>query len=107
MPKTFIQKIENCITSVFCFDCGIIKANVDKDKFDELLTNLHSTNNLKDIKASVMFQILVDSTGKGCVLSHTNNSEIPMSYISTMTFDNNDILYLAIRQRLVNVVKKK
>ena len=63
------------MTDQFCLDCGDIKANVDKDKFKKLITNLNSTNNLKGIKGRVMFQILVDSTGKGCVLSHTDVSD--------------------------------
>ena len=37
---------------------------------------------------------------------HPDNSEIPTSYISTMTFDNNGILYLATRQGLVKVERK-
>jgi Two component regulator propeller len=69
------KKLDNCITSVFCLDCGDIKANVDKEKFDKLITNLNSTNNLKGIKGRVIFQVLVDSTGKGCVLSHTDVSD--------------------------------
>lgn len=69
------KKIDNCITSVFCLDCGDVKTNVDKDKFKQLLTDLNSTNNLSGIKGKVKFQILVDSTGKGCVLSHTDVSD--------------------------------
>jgi len=37
---------------------------------------------------------------------HSDNSEMPTSYISTMTFDNNGILYLATRQGLVKVERK-
>jgi Two component regulator propeller len=69
------KKLNNCITSVFCLDCGDFKANVDKEKLGKLITNLNSTNNLKGIKGRVMFQVLVDSTGKGCVLSHTDVSD--------------------------------
>ena len=69
------KKLDNCVTDQFCLDCGDIKVNVDKDKFEKLITNLDSTNNLKGIKGKVMFQILVDSTGKGCVLSHTDVSD--------------------------------
>ncbi len=69
------KKLNNCVTDRFCLDCGDIKANVDKGKFEKLLTNLNSTNNLKAINGKVMFQILVDSIGKGCVLSHTDVSE--------------------------------
>lgn len=69
------KKLDNCITTRFCLDCGDIKANVDKAKFEQLVLNLNSTNNLTGIKGKVKFQILVDSTGKGCVLSHTDVSD--------------------------------
>jgi len=71
----FPKKLDNCSTSRFCLDCGDEKANVDKDKFDLLLGNLNSTNNVKGVKGKIMFQILVDSTGKGCVLSHSDVSD--------------------------------
>jgi len=38
---------------------------------------------------------------------HNKNSEIPTSYISDMAFDNNGTLYLATRQGLVKVERKK
>ena len=69
------KKLDNCVTDQFCLDCGDIKANVDKDKLEKLITSLNSTNNLKGINGKVMFQILVDSTGKGCILSHTDVSD--------------------------------
>lgn len=69
------KKLDNCVTDQFCLDCGDIKVNVDKDKFEKLITNLNATNNLKGIKGIVMFQILVDSIGKGCVLSHSDVSD--------------------------------
>jgi ligand-binding sensor domain-containing protein len=34
---------------------------------------------------------------------HPDNSEIPTSYISAMTFDKSGILYLATRQGLVKI----
>lgn len=37
---------------------------------------------------------------------HNDNSAIPTSYISTMTFDNNGNLYLATRQGLVKIERK-
>lgn len=69
------KKLNNCITTVFCLDCGDIKANVDKEKFEKLIADLNSTNNLVGIKGKVSFQILVDSIAKGCVLSHTDVSD--------------------------------
>lgn len=71
----FPKKIDNCITTSFCLDCGDNKANVEKEKFDKLIDNLIRANNLNGIKGRVLFQVLVDSTGKGCVLSHTDVSD--------------------------------
>ncbi|MBB3055522.1 ligand-binding sensor domain-containing protein [Mucilaginibacter gotjawali] len=38
---------------------------------------------------------------------HNENSQMPTSYISDMAFDNNGILYLATRQGLVKVERRK
>jgi hypothetical protein len=74
------QKLNNCITDNFCLDCGDVKTNVDAVKFNVLIKDLNSSNNLTGIKGKVLFQILVDSTGKGCVLSHT---DVSVNSIST------------------------
>jgi ligand-binding sensor domain-containing protein len=71
----FPKKMDNCITNQFCLDCGDSKANVDKQKITALVESLAASTNLKGVKGKVMFQILVDSSGKGCVLSHTDVSD--------------------------------
>jgi hypothetical protein len=71
----FPVKLSNCEASRFCLDCGEIKATVDAIKLDELTTQLTSKLNLRGISGIVKFQILIDSTGKGCVLSHTDLSK--------------------------------
>ncbi len=38
---------------------------------------------------------------------HSENSDLPTSYISSMTFDNSGNLYLATRQGLVKVERKQ
>lgn len=38
---------------------------------------------------------------------HNENSDIPTSYISTMEFDSNGVLYLATRQGLVRIERIK
>ena len=40
-------------------------------------------------------------------IAHNKNSQIPTSYISTMTFDAQGNLYLATRQGLVKLEKNK
>jgi len=84
------KKLDNCITTQFCLDCGDIKANVNKEKLEKLIANLVSTNNLKGIKGRVLFQILVDSTGKGCVLSHTDVSDNIISRNIVLALNNFD-----------------
>jgi hypothetical protein len=69
------KKLDNCVTDKFCLDCGDIKVNVDSNKLNILADNLNNSNNLAGIKGRVMFQILVDANGKGCVLSHTDVSD--------------------------------
>lgn len=86
----FPLKLDNCITEQFCLDCGETKANVDIQKLNSLVENITATSNLKGIKGKVMFQILVDSTGKGCVLSHTDVSNHIISKTITTALNNFD-----------------
>ncbi|HEX7906386.1 MAG TPA: two-component regulator propeller domain-containing protein [Chitinophagaceae bacterium] len=72
--NVFPQKVEGCNPDQFCLDCGDPKANYDADVFKTLSDKLNSTYNFKGGKGKVGFQILVDSLGKGCVLSHTDAS---------------------------------
>jgi ligand-binding sensor domain-containing protein len=70
----FQTKLENCNTEKFCLDCGDEKASYKSDKFEKLLERLNKSLNLKGIKGLLKLQVLVDSKGKGCVLSHTDKS---------------------------------
>lgn len=85
-PKT----LDNCVTDQFCLDCGDIKATVDNQKLASLVETLTRANNLKGIKGKVMFQILVDSSGKGCVLSHTDVSDHILSRNITAALNSFD-----------------
>ncbi|AXG73676.1 hypothetical protein DVK85_05295 [Flavobacterium arcticum] len=75
----FPVKLENCNTEYFCLDCGDIKASYDEAKFEKMLKRLNKSLDLKDAKGGVMFQILIDTKGRGCTLSHTDMGK---SYIS-------------------------
>lgn len=68
----FPQKIEGCNKTQFCLDCGEPKATFDTDGFKVISDNLNSKYNFKGGKGKSSFQVLVDSEGKGCVLSHTD-----------------------------------
>lgn len=66
--------VGKCNTKSFCLDCGDTKAGADATKLNQFVAYISETNNLNNIKGRVSFQVLIDSTGKGCVLSHTDKS---------------------------------
>lgn len=75
----FPVKLNNCKTEKFCLDCGNTKAGYNEEEFLKLQKKLQESLNLKGIKGAVKFQLLVDSKGKACVLSHTDQSNNPIS----------------------------
>lgn len=75
----FPVKLDNCNTSQFCLDCGDIKAGYIEKDFKKLEARLNKSLNLNGITGSVKFQVLVDLNGKGCVLSHTDQSNNPIT----------------------------
>ena len=75
----FPVKLENCKTERFCLDCGDTKAGYNEQEFFKIQDKLNNELNLKGIKGAVKFQVLVDSKGRACVLSHTDQSNNPIS----------------------------
>ena len=75
----FPVKLDNCSTDKFCLDCGDSKAGYDEQEFLKLQNNLNKELNLQGIKGAVKFQVLVDSKGRACVLSHTDKSNNPIT----------------------------
>jgi hypothetical protein len=75
----FPVKLDNCKTEKFCLDCGDTKAGYNADKFSELQDKLNSELNLQGIKGAVNFQVLVNSKGRACVLSHSDQSNSPIT----------------------------
>lgn len=71
----FPVKLENCSTERFCLDCGDVKASYNELDFAELQEKLNKSLKLTGISGTVKFQVLVDSTGRGCVLSHSDKAE--------------------------------
>lgn len=71
----FPIKLEKCKTEKFCLDCGDTKAGYEEKEFLKLQEKLSNELNLKGIKGAVMFQVLVNSKGRACVLSHTDQSK--------------------------------
>ncbi|WP_205945939.1 ligand-binding sensor domain-containing protein [Pedobacter hiemivivus] len=70
----FPVKLENCKTDRFCLDCGDVKASYNEADFAELQEKLNKSLNLTGITGVIKFQVLIDSSGRGCVLSHTDQS---------------------------------
>ncbi|MFC0426487.1 hypothetical protein [Chryseobacterium scophthalmum] len=75
----FPVKLDNCKTDKFCLDCGDVKAGYDEQNFLQLQNELQESLNLKGLKGVIKFQMLVDSKGKACVLSHTDQSKNPIT----------------------------
>ncbi|MEI3789581.1 MULTISPECIES: ligand-binding sensor domain-containing protein [unclassified Chryseobacterium] len=70
----FPVKLNNCKTERFCLDCGDVKAGYDEKEFQIINSRLNSSFNLKGVSGGIKLQVLVDSKGKACVLSHTDQS---------------------------------
>ncbi|WP_113662227.1 hypothetical protein [Pedobacter nanyangensis] len=67
----FPKKYEDCNTSRFCLDCGDTKVTVDSTAFAVMFKEVTSKAYVNNLKGSIMVQVLVDSLGQSCVLSHT------------------------------------
>lgn len=75
----FPVKLNNCKTESFCLDCGDPKAGYNQEEFNKLQKKLTKELYLKGTKGSVRFQVLVAADGSACVLSHTDESENPIT----------------------------
>jgi hypothetical protein len=70
----FPKKLDNCVTTRFCLDCGDVLANYETKPFKALIDKLNKINDFEGIAGKVKFQVLVDSSSSACVLSHTSSS---------------------------------
>lgn len=70
----FPQKVDGCNFSNFCLDCGEPKATYDTSTFNKFIDAINAKYNFKGGQGQIGLQVLVDSLGKGCVLSHTDTS---------------------------------
>lgn len=75
----FPVKLENCKTDKFCLDCGDTKAGFDEEKFGDMMVTLNKAFNLSTASGTVKFQVLINNKGRACVLSHTDNSNSPIT----------------------------
>ena len=75
----FPVKLDNCKTDKFCLDCGDTKAAYDDIEFQKINKKLNESFNFSGMKGGIKLQVLVDEKGKGCVLSHTDQSNNPIT----------------------------
>lgn len=71
----YTEKFDNCKLSEFCLDCGEDKAKLPQNFVTTFLSNLNDRS-LKNISGLIEVQILVDSTGKPCLLSAKNETNV-------------------------------
>lgn len=75
----FPVKLDNCKVDVFCLDCGDIQAGYDEAEFSKLLDRLNKQLDLEGVRGTVEFQVIVSKKGRACVLSHTDESNNPIT----------------------------
>ncbi|MGN6542450.1 MAG: hypothetical protein ACTHKY_16700, partial [Ginsengibacter sp.] len=71
----FPVKVEGCAVSAFCLDCGDPKATYDEDSFNQIIKAINTKYNFKGASGQIVLQVLIDSSGNGCVLSHSDASK--------------------------------
>jgi len=86
----FPVKVERCKADRFCLDCGDIKVGYNQADFDKLLHRLNRSLTLYGLSGNIKFQVLVDSKGRGCVLSHTDQTNNPITEMIILELNNFD-----------------
>lgn len=81
------EKFNDCRLSQFCLDCGDIKGAYDGD-LNEFFAEIFQSKNLKNIEGTVFVQLLIDSTGKQCVISIGNNAKGKVSRLDIRNIIN-------------------
>lgn len=68
----FTEKLDICQAAKFCMDCGSPKATCDLFTIDYICDRINRKYTFGNGTGSITFQVLVDSSGFSCVLSHTD-----------------------------------
>ena len=84
----FPNKLDNCNTERFCLDCGDEKANINPATIASLIDDINKTSDLGKASGKILLQVLIDSLGNGCVLSHTDNSKSKITQNIISHFNN-------------------
>jgi hypothetical protein len=77
----FPKMVDSCHAQnhSFCLDCGDTKAAYDSLTFAEISKKVAVDYNIKGAHGGIAFQVLVDSIGNGCVISHTDVKDNPIT----------------------------
>jgi hypothetical protein len=76
----FPEKVDVRNTINFCMDCGSPKATCGSYALDYVSDVMNRKYNFKGGAGSISFQVLVDSVGFSCVLSHTDITKSQLSW---------------------------
>ena len=75
----FPVKLDQCKVDQFCLDCGDQKVTITDEMLRETTEKINAISELKGISGKLSLQVLVDKKGKSCVLSHTDQSNHPLT----------------------------
>ncbi len=75
----FPVMISDCHLSSLCMDCGDLKVNVKQEDFTKLLERVSASSHASAVTGKIFFQVVVDSAGKACVISHTDKLNTPLT----------------------------
>jgi ligand-binding sensor domain-containing protein len=69
----FPEKFSDCALTQFCLDCGDTKGIYSGD-LTSFFAEKFKSKNLKNMEGSIFVQVLIDTTGKQCVISIGNKA---------------------------------
>ncbi len=75
----YSEKMNVCNMTNYCMDCGNPKATCDEYTLDYISDKINRRYIFGNAFGEISFQVLVDSTGFSCVLSHTDVAHTTLS----------------------------
>ncbi len=83
----FPEKFNDCGLAQFCLDCGDTKGVYDGD-LNSFFAEKFQSKSLKNIEGTVLVQVLIDTTGKQCVISMANKAKGKISKLDLRNIIN-------------------
>ena len=81
----FPEKFSDCGLTQFCLDCGDTKGVYNGD-LNSFFAETFQSKSLKNIEGTVFVQVLIDTTGKQCVISIGNKAKGKVSKLELLSF---------------------